>query len=90
VSPGHVVYLLSSRRVTTVAKCKPWEDQFPGLAGERFIWFSDFDADVPQLAATSSPEASERVARAGASSEGGSRCCSRAACLIARARCVRA
>jgi transposase InsO family protein len=56
VSPGHVVYLLSSRRVTTVAKCKPWEDQFPGLAGERFIWFSDFDADVPQLAATSSPE----------------------------------
>ena len=35
VSPGHVVYLLSSRRITTVAKIHPWEDQFPGIAGER-------------------------------------------------------
>jgi hypothetical protein len=46
VSPGHVVYLLSSRRITTVAKIHPWEDQFPGIAGERYSWFTD---DTPPL-----------------------------------------
>ena len=41
-SPGHVVYLLSSRRVATVAKLLPWEDQFPGLKGEPgYTWFPD-------------------------------------------------
>ena len=47
VSPGHVVYLLSSRRVTTVAKIHPWEDQFPGIAGKRYSWFADDTTPPP-------------------------------------------
>ena len=60
VSPGHVVYLLSSRRITTVAKIHPWEDQFPGIAGERYSWFAD-DATPPPPEGPAVP----RVARDG-------------------------
>ena len=62
VSPGHVVYLLSSRRITTVAKIHPWEDQFPGIAGERYSWFAD-DATPPPPEGPTVP----RVARDGPS-----------------------
>ena len=41
VTPGHVCYLLSSRRVTVVAKIRAWEDEFPGIKGERYHWFAD-------------------------------------------------
>ena len=42
VSPGSVVYLLSSRRITTVPKLTAaWEDDFPGVAGDNYTWFPD-------------------------------------------------
>ena len=49
-SPAHVIYMLSSRRVTTVAKIRVWEDEFPGLKGERYSWFTDVDAASPDAA----------------------------------------
>ena len=41
LSPGHVVYLLSFRRIETRAKIRVWEDQFPGIKGDRYTWFAD-------------------------------------------------
>ena len=45
VSPAHVVYLLSSKRITAVPKLRVWEDEFPGIKGERYDWFSDLGVD---------------------------------------------
>ena len=55
VSPGHVVYLFSTKAVQVVAKVRVWEDQFPGLKGHRYTWFNDSeplppDAGVPDSA----------------------------------------
>ena len=53
-SPGSVVYLLSSRRITTIPKLsKTWEDDFPGLAGDHFTWFPEPDA--PESAVGGAP-----------------------------------
>ena len=41
ISPGHVVYLLSSRKVVTRAKIQVWEDQFPGIKGVQYVWFPE-------------------------------------------------
>ena len=49
-SPASVVYLLSSRRVTTVAKLKVWEDQFPGIDGKRHHWVIDHEQALQQTA----------------------------------------
>jgi hypothetical protein len=55
-SPAHVVYLLSSRRVITAAKIRVWEDQFPGIKGNRFVWFNDMPiGDVTDDAGTNPP-----------------------------------
>ena len=70
VSPGHVVYLLSSRRITTVAKIHPWEDQFPGIAGERYSWFTD-DTPPPPSEGPAVPTADvPTTARDGPTSHG--------------------
>jgi hypothetical protein len=53
---AHVVYLLSSRRVVTAAKIRVWEDQFPGIKGNRFVWFSDMPSgDIPNVAGVNAP-----------------------------------
>jgi hypothetical protein len=47
-SPAHVVYILSSRRVVTAAKIRVWEDQFLGIKGSCYVWFSDMPlGEVP-------------------------------------------
>ena len=47
-SPGHVVYLLSSRKIAVRPKIRLWEDQFPGLKGCRYVWFpSDLEPTTP-------------------------------------------
>ena len=51
ISPGHVVYLLSSRKVATRPKIRVWEDQFPGLKGCRYVWFPS------DIASTAAPTA---------------------------------
>ena len=47
ISPGHVVYLLSARKVTTLPHIVVWEDQFPGLKGVNYTWFPSADAPAP-------------------------------------------
>ena len=48
-SPGSVVLLPASGRITVVPKLKVWEDQFPGLPGHRYDWFPI--ADQPAIQA---------------------------------------
>ena len=43
----HVVYVFALRRVLPVAKIRVWEDEFPGLRGEKYRWFPD-DPSVGQ------------------------------------------
>ena len=51
VSPGHVVYLLSSRKVQGVAKLsKVWEDNYPGVSGDRYVWFPEPLPGLPEPA----------------------------------------
>jgi len=56
-SPASIVYLLSSRRITTTAKLRLWEDQFPGIDGMKHLWFADGDArdDEPPRAPSNAP-----------------------------------
>ena len=37
----HMVYVFALRRVLPVAKIRVWEDEFPGLRGNKFRWFPD-------------------------------------------------
>ena len=37
----HIVYVFALRRVLPVAKIRVWEDEFPGLRGDRYRWFPD-------------------------------------------------
>ena len=47
-SPGHVVYSVASRKVRVVPRVRVWEDQFPGVNGDIFVWFpSDEDGSSP-------------------------------------------
>eukprot|EP00967_Tisochrysis_lutea_P143611 scaffold266999_cov31-Tisochrysis_lutea.AAC.1 len=49
-SPGHVIYLLDSKRVIVAAKIRVWEDLFPGPKNEpRHVWFAD-EHDEPAVA----------------------------------------
>jgi len=47
ISPGHVVYLFSTKVIQVVAKLRVWEDQFPGLKGHRYAWFPSDEALPP-------------------------------------------
>ena len=54
LSPGHVVYLLSTSKVVVVPNVRVWEDEFPGIKGDRYTWCFDFDVSVvasPDVAA---------------------------------------
>ena len=75
VSPGHVVYLFSTKAVQVVAKLRVWEDQFPGLKGHRYTWFNDSeplppDSGIPESASAppsghpSAPEPADLTAPA--------------------------
>ena len=37
----HVVYVFALRRVLPSAKIRVWEDEFPGLRGDKYKWFPD-------------------------------------------------
>ena len=37
----HIVYVFALRRVLPTAKIRVWEDEFPGLRGDRYRWFPD-------------------------------------------------
>ena len=37
----HIVYVFALRRVLPTAKIRVWEDEFPGLRGDKFRWFPD-------------------------------------------------
>ena len=68
-SPAHVVYVLSSRKVHTVAHIRVWEDRFPGVRGETFDWFppdalADGAAGAAPSAAAPLPAAAAPVAPA--------------------------
>ena len=76
ISPGHVVYLFSTKAVQVVAKLRVWEDQFPGLKGHRYTWFNDseplpLDSGIPESASApssghpSAPEPADLTAPAG-------------------------
>mgnify|MGYP003688411697 FL=1 len=55
-SPGHVVYLLDSKRVIVAAKIRVWEDQFPGLKDEpRPNWLENDDDPACLLYTSPSP-----------------------------------
>ena len=43
----HVVYVFALRRVLPVAKIRVWEDEFPGLRGDKYRWFPDDPSVVP-------------------------------------------
>ena len=50
-TPGSVVFLLSSRRVTTVPRVRVWEDNFPGVKGHSpYTWFPPSTAAVESTA----------------------------------------
>jgi len=38
-SPGHVAYIFSTKKMVVVPHLRVWEDQLPGLRGDRFTWF---------------------------------------------------
>ena len=40
-SPGHIVYLTARSKVIVVPQIQAWEDEFPGVKGDRFSWFAD-------------------------------------------------
>jgi hypothetical protein len=37
----HLAYVFALRRVLPVAKIRVWEDEFPGLRGDKYRWFPD-------------------------------------------------
>ena len=43
----HVVYVFALRRVLPVAKIRVWEDEFPGLRGDKYRGFPDDPSVVP-------------------------------------------
>ena len=70
-SPAHVIYLLSSRRIDTRPKIRVWEDEFPGIRGERYAWFADStgaDGVVPP--AGGAPAATDGGFMRGAATDG--------------------
>ena len=44
----HVVYVFALRRVLPVAKIRVWEDEFPGLRGDKYVWFPDVPVAGPE------------------------------------------
>ena len=58
-SPGHVAYIFSTKKVVVVPHLRVWEDQLPGLRGDRFTWF-------PPDAAPAQDHADLRVVAGGA------------------------
>ena len=56
ISPGHIVYLLSSRKLATRPKIRVWEDQFPGLKGHSFAWCPPDSDDLPSCPPTPAQE----------------------------------
>ena len=43
----HLVYVFALRRVLPTAKIRVWEDEFPGLRGDRYRWFPDVPVAGP-------------------------------------------
>lgn len=44
----HMVYVFALRRVLPVAKLRVWEDEFPGLRGDKYRWFPDDPVAGPE------------------------------------------
>ena len=68
--PAHVVYLLSSRRVVTVAKVRVWEDSFPGIKGDRYVWFNSPSAPLSVAELGGAPASAVAPGGAGAAPGG--------------------
>ena len=44
----HMAYVFALRRVLPVAKLRVWEDEFPGLRGDKYRWFPDDPVAGPE------------------------------------------
>ena len=44
----HLAYVFALRRVLPVAKIRVWEDEFPGLRGDKYKWFPDDPVAGPE------------------------------------------
>ena len=57
----HLAYVFALRRVLPVAKIRVWEDEFPGLRGNKYRWFPDDPVIGPEGPATVNNNSTDSV-----------------------------
>ena len=68
-SPASVVYQPSTRQLRVVARVTTWEDQFPGIKGDRFEWFPESSDRASEEGLTHGAPTADDIVRAAADDE---------------------
>ena len=68
-SPASLVYQPSTRQLRTVARVTTWEDQFPGIKGDRFEWFPESSEQASQEGLAQGAPTADDIVRAAADNE---------------------